>query len=79
MELKESNELLLMKRVIWFTVSGRLFSSFVLLVVGILCKTEGLQFGSGRHALNLLPTTGRGSRLEFSLLLLYLPGRSTLI
>lgn len=79
MELEESNKLLLMKRALWFAVSGRLFSSFVLLVVGIPGKTKGLQFGSGRHALNLLPTTGRGSRLEFSLHLLRLPERSTLI
>lgn len=47
MELEESNKLLLMKGALWFAVSGRLFSSFVLLVAGIPGRMEGLGFGSG--------------------------------
>lgn len=42
MEPEGSNKLLLMKGALWFAVSGKLFSSFVLVVVGIPGRIEGL-------------------------------------
>lgn len=52
-------------------------SSFVLLAAGIPGSTGAL--GGAGHALGLLPSPGAGSGLGFSLHLLCLPERSTLI